>query len=322
MGAGLPRERANTAHTTIGIIIPMNCLHAVRRTFNPDGHHSLWLRYRAPYHWPSTLAFLSARCIPGIETFSNGIYRRSLVVDGEHAVLEARPAAGNCFNIRLSALPSSKIPALIARIRRVFDLDADPARIACALSRDPLMAKLLAARPGLRVPQGWDACEQAMRTVLGQQISVAGAMTLAGRLVARHGRPMGLQATGLTHVFPTAQVLATAELANLGMPRSRAVTLATVARALLEQPGLLRPDQALEPLVDKLCRLKGIGPWSAQYLALRQAGVRDAFPLGDVALLKALRLLEGPQVQLADRALAWHPWRAYAAQHLWASLPG
>jgi len=190
------------------------------------------------------------------------------------------------------------------------------------LSRDPLMAKLLAARPGLRVPQGWDACEQAMRTVLGQQISVAGAMTLAGRLVARHGRPMGLQATGLTHVFPTAQVLATAELANLGMPRSRAVTLATVARALLEQPGLLRPDQALEPLVDKLCRLKGIGPWSAQYLALRQAGVRDAFPLGDVALLKALRLLEGPQVQLADRALAWHPWRAYAAQHLWASLPG
>jgi len=298
----------------------MKCLHAVRRTLSPNGQHTLWLRYRAPYHWPSTLAFLSARCISGIETFSDGIYRRSLVVDGQHAVLEARPAANNYLHIRLSALPSAAIPALIARIRRVFDLDADPESIAQVLSRDPLMARLLAARPGLRVPQGWEACEQAMRTVLGQQISVAGAMTLAGRLVARHGQPLRLQATGLTHVFPTLQVLAAAELANLGMPRSRAATLVTMARALVEQPGLLSTGQTLQTLLDTLCRLKGIGPWSAHYLALRQAGARDAFPLGDVALVKALRLLEGPDVQLAERALAWQPWRAYAAQHLWASL--
>ncbi|MFK0310197.1 DNA-3-methyladenine glycosylase family protein [Pseudomonas sp. NPDC090233] len=298
----------------------MTRLHAVRRTLNPTGHHSLWLRYRAPYHWPSTLAFLSARCIPGIETFSNGIYSRTLVINGQHAVLEARPASGNHLHIRISAIGSAAIPALIARIRRVFDLDANPARIATTLSSDPLMAKLVVARPGLRVPQGWDACEQAMRTVLGQQISVAGAMTLAGRLVARHGQPLSVPGTGLTHVFPTLQALAAADLANLGMPRSRAATLATIASALLDQPDLLSAGQGLPTLLGNLCRLKGIGPWSAQYLALRQAGEGDAFPLGDVALVKALRLLEGPDADLAQRALSWQPWRAYAAQYLWMSL--
>ncbi|WP_060507365.1 DNA-3-methyladenine glycosylase [Pseudomonas sp. NBRC 111124] len=300
--------------------MPLSRLHAVHRSLTASGQHTLWLRYPTPYHWPSTLAFLAARCIPGIETFSDGTYRRSFTVADKHAVLEARPTSGNRLYIHLSGVPALAVPALIARIRRFFDLDADPARIAADLSRDPLMARLIAARPGLRVPQGWDACEQAMRTVLGQQISVAGAMTLAGRLVARHGQPLRLPAAGLTHVFPTAQVLATADLENMGMPRARAATLGTLARALQAQPRLLRNGQALEPLLANLCRLKGIGPWSAQYLALRQAGAWDALPLGDVALVKALRLLEGPDARLAERSQAWCPWRAYAAQHLWASL--
>ncbi|MBH3413361.1 MULTISPECIES: DNA-3-methyladenine glycosylase family protein [Pseudomonas] len=300
--------------------MPQSRLHAVQRSLTACRQHTLWLRYPTPYHWPSTQAFLAARCIPGVETFSNGLYRRSLSVAGQHAVLEARPASGNRLYIQLSGVPASAVPFLIARIRRFFDLDADPARIAAELSRDPLMARLLAVRPGLRVPQGWDACEQAMRTVLGQQISVAGAMTLAGRLVVRHGQPLRVPAAGLTHVFPTADVLAAADLENMGMPRARAATLGTLARALKEQTGLLRNGQALEPLVAELCRLKGIGPWSAQYLALRQAGASDALPLGDVALAKALRLLEGPDSRLAERAQAWRPWRAYAAQHLWASL--
>ena len=154
------------------------------------------------------------------------------------------------------------------------------------------MARLLAARPGLRVPQGWDACEQAMRTVLGQQISVAGAMTLAGRLVVRHGQPLRLAVAGLTHVFPTADVLAAADLENMGMPGARAATLGTLARALQEQPSLLRKGQALESLLANLRLLKGIGPWSAQYLALRQAGASDALPLGDVALAKACACLK------------------------------
>ncbi|MQG95213.1 DNA-3-methyladenine glycosylase [Pseudomonas sp. MN1F] len=295
-------------------------LHAVHRSLTASGQHIVWLRYPTPYHWPSTQAFLAARCIPGIETFSDGTYRRSLSVAGKHGVLEARPASGNRLSVRLSGVPAAAVPCLIARIRRFFDLDADPARIAAELCRDPLMVKLLAARPGLRVPQGWDACEQAMRTVLGQQISVAGAMTLAGRLVARHGQALLLPSSGLTHVFPALSVLAAADLENMGMPRARAATLGTLARALRAQPALLRNGQALESLLANLCCLKGIGPWSAQYLALRQAGAHDALPLGDVALVKALRLLEGPDAQLAERAQAWRPWRAYAAQHLWAFL--
>lgn len=293
--------------------------HAVRRSLPTPSHHTLWLRYRAPYHWPSTLGFLAARCIPGIETFQDGTYRRTLIVAGHHAVLHATPLR-NQLRVHLEGVPSAMLPGLITRLRRVFDLDADPARISAELSRDPLMANLLKERPGLRVPQGWDACEQAMRTVLGQQISVAGAMTLAGRLVQRHGAPLRLRAPGLSHVFPTLPALAAAQFENMGMPRARAATLGTLAKALLAEPGLLRSGQALDDVLRNLCRLKGIGPWSAHYLALRQAGAADALPLGDVALIKALRLLEGDEAQLAERALAWRPWRAYAAQHLWASL--
>lgn len=293
--------------------------HAVRRSLPTPGQHTLWLRYRAPYHWPSTLGFLTARCIPGIETCIDGTYRRTLAIGGHHAVLHATPLR-NQLRVHLEGVPSTALPGLIARLRRFFDLDADPVRIAAELSRDPLMARLARERPGLRVPQGWDACEQAMRTVLGQQISVAGAMTLAGRLVQRHGTALRSPVAGLSHLFPALPALANAQFEDMGMPRARATTLGTLANALLAEPGLLRRGQALDELLRNLCRLKGIGPWSAHYLALRQAGAADALPLGDVALIKALRRLEGDHAKLAERALAWRPWRAYAAQHLWASL--
>ncbi|WEK28627.1 MAG: AlkA N-terminal domain-containing protein [Candidatus Pseudomonas phytovorans] len=294
--------------------------HAVRRSLPTSGHNTLWLRYRAPYHWPSTLGFLAARCIPGIETYRDGTYSRTLNIAGHHAVLHATPLPNQHLRVCLEGVPVPALPGLIARLRRVFDLDADLARISAELSRDPLMAKLLKERPGLRVPQGWDACEQAMRTVLGQQISVAGAMTLAGRLVQRHGAALRLPVMGLSHVFPALPALTGARFEDMGMPRARATTLGTLANALLAEPGLLRRGQPLDELLRNLCRLKGIGPWSAHYLALRQAGASDALPLGDVALIKALRLLEGDDAQLPERALAWRPWRAYAAQHLWASL--
>ncbi|QXI45658.1 DNA-3-methyladenine glycosylase 2 family protein [Pseudomonas anuradhapurensis] len=298
----------------------LTCLHRVHRSLPGASHHTLWLRYRAPYHWPSTLAFLAARCIAGVETCLDGTYSRTLVAAGRHAVVHATPSARQCLRIRVEGVPARALPGLIARLRRVFDLDADPAQINAGLARDPLMARLLHKRPGLRVPQGWDACEQAMRTVLGQQVSVAGAMTLAGRLVQRYGEALRLAVPGLSHVFPALPVLAAAQFEDMGMPRARAATLATLANALLAEPGLLRRGQPLDVLLGSLYRLKGIGPWSAHYLALRQVGAVDALPLGDVALVKALRRLEGDQAQLAERALAWRPWRAYAAQHLWASL--
>ncbi len=298
-------------------------MHGYRRSLRPDCLLTFWLNYQPPLHWPSLLGFLSARCIAGIETVQAGVYSRSVVVAGRHAVIQVSRARGHRLKLTLSGVPAEALPGLIARVRRVFDLNAQPARIEAQLGTDPLMARLIAVRPGLRVPQGWDGFEQAMRTVLGQQISVAGAMTLAARMVARYGQPLSspvAEAAGLSHVFPVPAAVVDEDLSGLGMPRSRAATLSTLARALLDEPQLLRPGADLDSWVQRLCQLRGIGPWSAQYLALRQLGAGDALPLGDVALVKALRLLEGPEVQLADRARAWRPWRAYAAQHLWASL--
>lgn len=271
------------------------------------------------------LGFLAVRSISGVEVTQAGVYRRTVRVGTRQGIVECRPARGHRLALSVYGLDRRALPGLIARVRRVFDLDADPALIERQLARDPLMARLIAARPGLRVPRGWDAFEQVMRTVLGQQISVAGAMTLAARLVARHGQLLLATHAGeprLTHVFPAAKAIAHGDLTGLGMPGSRAATLSGMALAMLDDPHLLRADADLQAWVQHLCRLRGIGPWSAQYLALRQLGAADAFPLGDVALAKAVRLLESAEVQLADRALAWRPWRAYAAQHLWASLAG
>lgn len=300
-------------------------LHAYRCNVRGQPVLTVWLKYRAPYHWPSMLGFLAARSISGVEVMQAGVYRRTVRLGNRQGMIECRPARGQCLAVSLYGLPRQALPGLIARVRRVFDLDADPGLIEGQLARDPLMAQLIAARPGLRVPRGWEAFEQVMRTVLGQQISVAGAMTLAGRLVLRHGQPLlapHVIEPRLTHVFPLAKTIAQADLSGMGMPGSRAATLSGMALAMLADPKLLRADVDLQAWVQRLCRLRGIGPWSAQYLALRQLGAADAFPLGDVALAKALRLLESAEVQLADRALAWRPWRAYAAQHLWASLAG
>lgn len=297
--------------------------HGYRRTVCPRAALTFWLSYQPPLHWPSLLEFLAARCITGIESVQHGVYSRSVEQAGRHGVIRVQASRGNRLKLTVSGLDALALPGLIARVRRAFGLNAQPAHIEAQLGRDPLMARLIAARPGLRVPQGWDGFEQVMRTVLGQQISVAGAITLAGRLVARHGQPLApqvAQGTALTHVFPTPAALVDEDLSVLGMPRSRAMTLSRMAQALLDDPLLLRLDADLDSWVQRLCRLRGIGPWSAQYLALRQMGASDALPLGDVALVKALRLLEGPEVRLAERAQAWSPWRAYAAQHLWTSL--
>ncbi|QBF27066.1 DNA-3-methyladenine glycosylase 2 family protein [Pseudomonas tructae] len=302
---------------------PASSLRGHRRGVRPGPSISCWLSYQPPLHWPSLLAFFAARAINGVERVSAGVYERSFVVGQRHGVIQVRKARGHRLQVTVTGLSPAALPGLLARVRRVFDLEADPRLIEAQLGVDALMAGLIAQRPGLRVPRGWDAFEQAMRTVLGQQISVAGAITLAGRMVAGYGMPLATALqhdSGLTHLFPVAQAIAEVDLSGLGMPRSRAATLSTLARALLDDPQLLRAERDLQGWVERLCRLRGIGPWSAQYLALRQMGAADALPLGDVALIKALRLLEGIDAQLAHRSQAWSPWRAYAAQHLWSSL--
>ena len=286
----------------------------------------LTLDYQGAYDWPAMLDFLAARAIDGLEVVRAGSYARCFCLHGLQGTFVISQAPGHGLAVELAYADSAALPQIVARLRRMFDLDADLPAIHRHLATDPLLAQLLARRPGLRVPGAWDGLELAMRAVLGQQISVAAAIRLAGKLVAQYGAPLVVPEPGwpgLRQVFPEAQVLASADLATLGMPRSRARTLSGVAQALLENPGLFDTREHLPASVAPLLALWGVGDWTAQYIALRQMREADAFPPGDVGLVKALAVLEGQPVsaeQLLTRAQAWRPYRGYAAQLLWTSL--
>jgi AraC family transcriptional regulator, regulatory protein of adaptative response / DNA-3-methyladenine glycosylase II len=216
----------------------------------------------------------------------------------------------------------SALPVIIARLRRVFDLAADPLPIAAHLATDPVLAALIAKRPGLRLPGAWDGFELAIRAVLGQQISVPAAVRLAGRLACLHGEPMTTPLPGLSHIFPRPQVLAAADLTVLGMPRSRAATLSAVAAAVMADADLFGISRGLSEALERIRAIPGVGEWTAQYIALRQLREPDAFPAADIGLMRALANDQGRRptaVELLARAEKWRPWRAYAAQHLWAA---
>jgi AraC family transcriptional regulator of adaptative response / DNA-3-methyladenine glycosylase II len=305
---------------------------ALRRAAGPDvsaggrGEVSLLLRYRPPYHWPAMLDFLAARAIAGVESVDGGVYRRTIGLDGLQGTVTVQPAAGHALRATVRFPRLSALPKIIGRIRRVFDLAADPDSIAVQLAKDAALAPLVAARPGLRVPGAWDGFELAVRAVLGQQITVAAAIRLAGKLVARYGRPLRDPEphARLTHVFPEPALVADAPpaaLARLGMPRSRAAALSAVAAAVVTDPEIFAAGRSLEEAIAQLRSLPGIGEWTAQYIAMRQLREPDAFPAADVGLLRAMESAAGlrPSAsELLARAEHWRPWRAYAAQHLWA----
>lgn len=281
------------------------------------------LAYQPPYDWAAMLGFLSARAITGLETVDAGVYRRSISVAGRHGWVSLEPGAGDWLEVTVDFPEPAAMPEIERRLRRMFDLDAVPEVINAQLSQDPLMAQLVAARPGLRLPGTWDGLELAIRAVLGQQITVVAAIRLAGKLVAQYGQALPTPHAGITHLFPTPEVLAAADLATLGMPKARGRTLSGVAQALLDDPQLFEPKASLQDGVARLVALPGIGEWTAQYIAMRQLREADAFASGDIGLINALAALEGGPVsarQLLARAEAWRPLRAYAAQHLWTSL--
>ncbi|RON51144.1 3-methyladenine DNA glycosylase 2 [Pseudomonas frederiksbergensis] len=281
----------------------------------------LLLAYRPPYDWVAMLGFLSARAIIGMETVVDGVYSRSIGLNGVHGTFSIAPVSVDALEVTLEFPDPNAVPEIVERLRRMFDLDADLPEVHRHLAADPLMARLIAERPGLRVPGAWDGLELAIRAVLGQQITVAAAIKLAGKLVAQYGDPLDSTRPGLTHVFPAATVLAAADLATLGMPKSRGRTLSGVAQALLDDPLLFEPGR--EGGVARLLALHGIGDWTAQYIALRQLRERDAFASGDVGLINALAALEGGAVtarELLQRAEVWRPFRGYATQVLWSSL--
>ncbi|NWN51045.1 DNA-3-methyladenine glycosylase 2 family protein [Pseudomonas sp. MAFF 301514] len=281
------------------------------------------LAYQPPYDWAAMVGFLSARAIAGLETVEAGVYRRSISLGGRHGWISVAPGVGDWLDVAVDFADAAALPQIERRLRNLFDLDAQPQRINPQLATDPLMAQLVAARPGLRVPGTWDGLELAIRAVLGQQITVVAAIRLAGKLVAQYGQLLETPYAGITHVFPAPEVLAAADLATLGMPKARGRTLSGVAQALLDDPGLFEPKACLKEGVARLVALPGIGDWTAQYIAMRQMREADAFASGDIGLINALAALEGGPVsarQLLARAEAWRPLRAYAAQHLWTSL--
>jgi AraC family transcriptional regulator of adaptative response / DNA-3-methyladenine glycosylase II len=292
------------------------------KSAGPRGEVRLLLRYQPPYDWRAMLGFLAARAIAGIEHVTGNRWSRTIEIDGREGTVSVEPAEGNALEATICFPRLTALPMIIARLRRVFDLAADPLAIGSHLARDPALAPLVAARPGLRVPGAWDGFELAIRAVLGQQIAVTAARNLAGKLVAAHGRPLAEPAGELTHLFPSPGAIAGADLTSLGMPRSRAAALSSVAGALIADPSLFGAKRSLEEAIEALRTIRGVGDWTANYIALRQLREPDAFPAADIGLMRALADDTGRRPsarELADRAESWRPWRAYAAQHLWAA---
>jgi AraC family transcriptional regulator of adaptative response / DNA-3-methyladenine glycosylase II len=293
----------------------------------PAAAITLKLSYVPPYDWSAMIGFLAGRAIEGVESVTADRYRRTIALDGAHGTIEVAPLAGRNALTATIRFPNVRaLPTIIARIRRVFDLGADVTAINAQLAADPDLARLVAARPGLRVPGAWDGFELAVRAVLGQQITVVAARRLAGKLVAAHGETLQVaaeeQGDGLCRVFPSAERLAHANLVTLGMPRARAATLSALATAAVADPRLFERARDLEGAIGRLRALAGIGEWTAQYIAMRALREPDAFPASDLGLLRAMSDGEGNRptpVELGSRAEAWRPWRAYAAQHLWTA---
>ncbi len=254
--------------------------------------------------------FLAARAVEGVELVEADRYVRSFA----GGVVEIRPAADGVMVDALST---------VARVRHVFGLDADLPAISAHLSDDAVLAPLIAQRPGLRPPGGWDGFELAMRAVLGQQITVSSARVLAGRLALLCGTEIDLR--GLTRVFPTPVQVLTADLSVLGMPGARRATIRAVAQAAEDDPALFASHDDLDAILRRLTAIKGVGPWTAQYIALRGLRHADAFPAGDVGLQRTMTRLDGTARDakaLLARAERWRPYRAFAAQHLWAADAG
>jgi AraC family transcriptional regulator of adaptative response / DNA-3-methyladenine glycosylase II len=291
-----------------------------------DDAITLRLDYRPPYDWDALIGFLAARAIPGVEQVASGEYRRHVTL-GEHAGwLAVRPdPKRSALRSDVSLALAPVLTTVVARLRALFDLDARPAVIAEHLGQDPLLAPWVARRPGLRIPGAFDGFEMAVRAILGQQVSVAAATTISGRLVQRFGTPPadGSPATtaGIGWGFPEPSRLAQAKVehvAGVGIPAARARTIVELSRAIAGGDIQLTPEAAPEATIERLVALPGIGPWTAHYIALRAIRWPNAFPAGDLGVRKALGV---SSVKAAEvRSAPWQPWRAYAAFHLWTSL--
>ncbi|MGA7064102.1 MAG: AlkA N-terminal domain-containing protein [Candidatus Acidiferrales bacterium] len=284
----------------------------------PENQYLFQLRFRPPYHWPGMLDFFARRAIPGVEIVENGAYRRTISLHGQPGYFEVSlHPRGESLAIRIQFGDPCALFSIIERIRAMFDLSADWTDIARTLRGDPQLARFVQAAPGLRVPGSWDGFELATRAILGQQVSVASARAIAGRIAALFGASFA-NGGNLTHLFPPPAILAEADLTRAGVIPARARTIQSLARAVCENKINFEGVVDSETFLTRLCEISGIGKWTAQYVAMRALGETDAFPAGEAALLRALDLTN-PQ-ELEQRSEAWRPWRAYATIYLWHNL--
>jgi len=280
------------------------------------------LSFRPPYDWPAICAFLGARAVAGVEAVEGARYRRTVRVPAggkEHrgwieiAMSPKKPA----LRVTVSASLTKALPPVLSRVKSLMDLACHPAEVAQALGA------LVRQHPGLRVPGAFDGFEVAVRAILGQQVTVAAARTVAGRFVAAFGEPIESPFAALTTVFPAAGRIADlsyGRIARIGMPGARARSVLALARAIANGELILMPNADVEATLGRLRALPGVGEWTAQYIAMRALAWPDAFPHTDLSVLKALGETDARRVLAAGDA--WRPWRAYAVMHLWQSLQG
>jgi AraC family transcriptional regulator of adaptative response / DNA-3-methyladenine glycosylase II len=288
---------------------------ARQKEIQAENQYLFRLHYRPPYHWEGILAFLAARVTPGLEVVEHGNYRRAISCNRCDGYFEVSPdPERDALVVKIEFSDPHSLIFIIERIRAMFDLNADWEAIVRSLRTDPLLAGPVKADPGLRVPGCWNGFELATRAVLGQQITVKGANALAGRMIRSFGKPFSA-AKGLTHLFPRPDVLADAKLASIGLPGARAETIRALARAVSERRISFEGVVDSDAFLNRLCEIPGIGKWTAQYVAMRALAEPDAFPIGDLGLLRATALSSSRELE--RRAENWRPWRAYAAMYLW-----
>ena len=287
---------------------------------------SIQLPYNAPWSWSQFHRHFALRLLPGIEALEPERYSRTVQVGDDVGWFSVRPLLPqSALELVISDSLEQHASTLAMRVRKMFDLDADPIVITRHFASDPRLGPLVAANPGLRLPSAFDPFEQAVRAIVGQQVTVKAAVTITRRLIERSGENRLSQSAvgtnGLTMLFPGPQTLATAALENIGMPGKRVAALQHLSAAVAGGALELHVENGADALVSHLCQLPGIGPWTAEYIALRGFGEADAFPAADLGLLKSpLWGSDGISAkELLARSQAWRPWRAYAAVHIWES---
>jgi AraC family transcriptional regulator of adaptative response / DNA-3-methyladenine glycosylase II len=277
------------------------------------------IAYRTPYDWPRMLRFLAARAMQGVEAVEDDSYLRTVAL-GTHAgwIRVRNDPANSALLVELSPSLVPALPELVRRLAHLFDTEADPRSIDAHLARHDVLAASVRLRPGLRVPGAFDAFELVVRAILGQQITVKAATTIAGRFAKAFGDAIATPHAALTHLSPTARRIAAAtidEVASLGIIQTRARSIVAIAREIGSERLRLEPGVAPPAVIAQLVALPGIGPWTADYIAMRALSWSDAFPRGDIALRNALGRVTAARAE--ELSQPWRPWRSYATLHLW-----